>query len=393
MINRIIFLIENRFYSRDYQRFGIELLRNNGFCVEIWELWPILYPELLQSRNAQDMFYDEGLVGFNAKTDAYVRLSILSDRDFVINLVSYNHGNLWVYKALSKSGADYAVMYANSLPMPAVNNKSLFKILEENIRYLASFRRVNRWKSLYMNLPSWFNNIKSPRLILAGGDRCIDNRYPFDKNTEILNGHSFDYDLYLKYKDTPVTERPIAVFLDEFLPFHPDYVFMGNKAFSAAEAYFPSLNGFFDLVEKETGLEVVIAAHPKSDYENRPDCFNGRRCIKGKTLDLVREAKLVLAHASTSLNIANLFYKPVIFITSLDLDKSYAGVYISEIAKWFGKKPININNDYQIDWDAELMCNKEKYEAYRKAYIKSSGSEVLPLWQIVANELKRGFHN
>jgi len=38
MIKRIIFLVEMKFNFRDYQRFGIEILQQNGFSVEVWDM-------------------------------------------------------------------------------------------------------------------------------------------------------------------------------------------------------------------------------------------------------------------------------------------------------------------------------------------------------------------
>jgi len=388
MIERIVFLTQNRLYSRDYQRFGVELLRKNGFCVEIWELASILYPKFLQSFNVQDMFNGADSVKFGSKRCAYARLSALSGKDFVINFVSYIPGNLWVYRALSKSGADYAVMYTNSLPVPVIDN-SLFQILMEKVRQLTSLRRIETWKRLYMKLPLQYLGVKPASLILAGGTKCFNYHYTLDKNIEVLQIHALDYDLYLKEKDSFCTEKPIAVFLDEFLPFHPDHIIVGGKSSITAEKYFSLLNGFFDFVEKETGLELVIAAHPKSDYENHPDYFKGRRCIKGKTLDLVRESKLVLAHASTSLNIANLFYKPIIFITCSDLDKTWDGCQIREMAKSFGKTALSMDENNNIDLKAELTVSKEHYDNYRRGYIKIEDSEELPFWQIVTNRLKK----
>src|SRR3989338_6655636 len=119
MINRIIFLIDRRFDLRDYQRFGIELLEKNGFHVETWDLTNIFHPEFFKKSNTlQGLFTYMGLALFNNKLEAYNKLENLSRTDFVVSFVSYNFYSMGIYRALSKSYADYAVSCVNALPEP-----------------------------------------------------------------------------------------------------------------------------------------------------------------------------------------------------------------------------------------------------------------------------------
>ena len=41
-IKKVIYIIETRFNKRDYDRFGIEILKKNGFEVEVWDFTPFL---------------------------------------------------------------------------------------------------------------------------------------------------------------------------------------------------------------------------------------------------------------------------------------------------------------------------------------------------------------
>jgi len=45
-IRKIIFLYSSIFCERDYKRFGIELLKQNNFEVEVWEISPIIFPQV-----------------------------------------------------------------------------------------------------------------------------------------------------------------------------------------------------------------------------------------------------------------------------------------------------------------------------------------------------------
>ena len=317
------------------------------------------------------------------------KLSCLLHTDFVINLISYRFCNLGIYRALSKSHARYAVFNANTLPF--IDVKGHWQHLLQGIfSALSSLRSLKTWKALFMKLPFRLFGIKAACLVLAGGYESVkDIGYPVDKNTETLFIHALDYDLYLKEKDCACTERAIAVFLDECMMFHPDYIMSeSSKVPISVDRYYQLLNNFFDIVEEKTGYEVIIAAHPRFDYEGLPDYFKGRKCIRGKTVSLVKECKLVLAHSSTALNFANLFYKPAVFIVCSDFDKSWEDYWIRVMSMCYGKKPIFMDKNDNFDLKVELIVSKKHYDNYRRAYIKTKDSENLPFWQIVANRLK-----
>lgn len=388
MIERIILIIEARFTLRDYNRFGIEVLQKNGFKVEVWELSPILRQEYFKKYTPPDAFSYDGFFLFKDKRDAYDKLANLSSRDFIISIVGYSVNTLWVYRALNKSSAKYAVFYVDSVPVP-VSNENRLLILA---RKIAGIRYLETWKRLFMKLPLRLLGTKPASLILTDGDNRFNyNSYSANKNAEILHIHALDYDLYLREKDKPYVEKPIVVYIDIFLPLHPDYMITNEEVPIAVDKYYALLNKLFEFVEKKTGFEIVIAAHPRSYYEKLPDYFNGRKCIKGNTVGLIKECRFVISQASTAVNFANLFYKPVIFITASDFENTWEIHNTREMAKCFGKKPVFMERPEEINFEEEMKVNKDNYDAYRENYIKKSGSEELPFWQVVANRLKKGF--
>jgi hypothetical protein len=393
MIGRILFLLDIPFNQPLFQRFGVELLLENGFNVAVWDLTNILHPDLAKNYQPPDPIDWPGCKTFNNKKVALEEMRNLPSATFIINFIGYSPKSYCVYRAISASQAEYAVSMAGAIPSPYMGiskRERIFSYLKrldkvsggELVNYIANYS--------FYHLPFTWLGLKPASLILAGGKESLVYPYPVNKSTEILWAHSLDYDLYLKERNVPPSERPIAVFLDEYLPFHPDYLHAGIQAPITADRYYPLLNRFFSLAERELGLKVVIAAHPRSHYEKPPDYFEGRELVRGKTIQLVRQSQLVLSHYSTALSFANLFHKPVMFLTSSDLDKSWLGPSIRVMANWFGKTPICTDGDAIIDWAQELTVNRGHYEHYRQAYIKTEHSEGLPFWQIVANRLRKG---
>lgn len=398
MIKRVIFLVESPFNSRDYKRFGVEIFQKSGFNVEVWDFTPILYPDFFHNYMPSDQTNYPKLKLFYSQKEAVDILLNLSNEDFIINLFSYSSKHLQYYRALSKSKADYAVIVSNAIPDTGENaetstNASLKKLKDSLFYKLRMAWKIfiphEMWGIIFWRLPFKFFRIKSAKLIIAGGERCLKYKYPIDKKTQILWSHSFDYDLYLSEKELSSNSHSIAIFLDEYLPFHSDFGRLKLKSPVSPDRYYSLLDRFFARVEKELGFKVVIAAHPRSKYENLPDYFSGRECIKGQTVRLIKECSLVLAHRSTALNFANLFQKPVIFLTDSEVMKVPEGPDVPTIAHWFGKKPIYLDEETsQIDWEKELTIDIERYNFYRAAYIKTKNSPDIPSWQILINRLK-----
>jgi len=230
---------------------------------------------------------------------------------------------------------------------------------------------------------------------ILGGEKSTGIlSYPANNSTIQLWTHMPDYDIYLQDK-TELNDscKNTGVFLDEYLPLHPDYLTLGFEFPIAPDVYYSKICNFFKTLEKNMDTEIVIAAHPRSDYDKLPDYFCGRTIIKGKTAQLVKESSFVIAHDSTSINFAILYRKPIVFITTDDLQKLISGpcafgLFIPAIASALGKIPLNIDHTSGFNRDKEMEINEEAYLRYRNNYIKKTGSPEKPLWEIFCSYLQ-----
>ena len=80
MNNKIIFIVESQFTKRDYNRFGIELLKKLGHQIEIWDLTPFLRPNLYLNYTPPDLYYNNHKI-INSKLEANNQLSSLLSVD------------------------------------------------------------------------------------------------------------------------------------------------------------------------------------------------------------------------------------------------------------------------------------------------------------------------
>jgi hypothetical protein len=389
VIQRIILLTQFPFTRRDYDRFGVEVLMQNGFDVAVWDCTPMVNPHVCAGHAVEPPLCRDTVV-FHEKGGFVRALRGLSKQDIIISLVLFDVQSWWIYRVMSASVAEYAFFCANAAPsigavkVPGVQKLAkIFKLFEPG-----AWARL--FRKLFPRIPLVFLGVKPARFVLLGGEKSLAYHIPHNVHTEKIWAHTLDYDIYLKERAAPIVEKKTAVFIDEYFPFHPDWAYWGVAPSITAAAYYPALNRFFDLFEKTCGMSVVIAAHPRSKYEDHPDYFNGRPWMRGRTAQLIRDSTVVLVHYSTALCFANVYDKPVIFLTDRELEAGNQRFFINAMAEWFGKKSIRVDCDSPVDWDAEMTIDRVKYRAYRQAYIKTSQSPDTPFWQIVADRLKKG---
>jgi len=402
-IKKVIYFVFAPFCQRDYKRFGIEIMNNNGFLVEVWDFTPIIYPEAFQAVkpiDSIDISKHNYYKIYLRKTEAKQAIANLKKDTIIISIApGYSFKTYFIYKELSKTNIPYCFFCSNAIPTYTKIKELYSGINKRSIDYFycklnsINLQRISEF--IFKNISHYYLPIKFSKFIFAGGSQSILNyNIPRSVDTKIVWCHTLDYDLYLDnikagFKKKLKSEKYV-LFIDGYVPFHPDYFFRNVKPPTTPEIYYPILCNFFKYVEEKTGLKVIIAAHPRSKYEEHPDYFGGREVIRGKTRDLIRGCEFVLTHYSTSLNFAVLYKKPVIFITTNDLERSTIDAnYIYSYSWELKRTAYNIEQSYDIDWNKELIINQKIYNNYKEKYIKKNGSKEEYFWQIAADEIKK----
>ena len=248
----------------------------------------------------------------------------------------------------------------------------------------------NKLQSL---LPRKKNNNLTPKFMIIGGEESY-YKYKNLKNINIIKAHSFDYDTYLEEEydnKNPQIKNCYAVFLDSFIPYHPDYLYMNMPPYCSAENYYPDLNNFFNYLESLMNLQIVIAAHPKADYSKKNNPYDNRKIFFNKTTNLVKHSKMVLTHVSTSTHFAVLYKKPIIFLNSSKYSSRYFNA-INSYSHIFDKEPIEVDN-YNEKKELDLKINQERYTAYKNKYIKISGTPEKKIWEIFISNIEKSVKN
>lgn len=243
---------------------------------------------------------------------------------------------------------------ANTLPIP--------KTLLDGLSFLSSPKKMWHFIMRKVNALYWkFNDIHY-RSVFSSSDRC-EGRIPINHP---------DYEKFsscigvTKESMGLLEEKRYAVFYDSYYPLHPDFKFIHKISMNVDhEKYLRSLNSYFSRFEDKYDVQVIIAAHPRSNYPE--NAFGGRSIIKGKTCELTICSDYVINHSSNSTSFAALDNKPIVFITNDEMEKCrFMSRYIDTLSSVLGKQKYNIDH-HEID---SIPVDKIE-EKFRNSYIRS----------------------
>lgn len=380
----IYILVESPFTKRDFERFGIEILRSN-FSVKVFDFSNYIDSEF-NKHHEVDRYVVPELKTFSNTDSLSLEIENSKNNDnVVIDYLSTDPRAFIIRKHFKIINSRFVTIQNGLIPISPTESSLLPQLKSKKF----SFREIK--KLILKNFYKSFKNSKheSDIIVVSGkeGDRRVDN------SIQKIYSHSFDYDIYIqnKKKITVLDPGPYSVFLDEDMIFHSDYLHDGFKPPMKSKKYYSTLNIFFDWIESNLGVKVIWALHPRSKFEPNDEIFKGRFVYKFKTFDLVANSKFVLLHSSTSISFPILFEKPLVFMTMKDLNASWIGPRINFRASCFGKKPLFIDNvkDYESNFSENLDINHELYKSYKDNYIKYPGTKDKLSWEIFSEEIQK----
>lgn len=419
----LIFIVETPFMQRDEDRYGILYLMQNGINVKVFDLTLFLRPHL---RDLKIEYTIER--SYIYKVETYEVFNELSNQidssDYILYFLGYNQ---LILEMVLRNKPTIVYTYTNTIPFyfkkisfwyslsllyffcQIKDEKLLFHPLKFINKFIEALAGRLRSKVEKSNEPNFYNKY----LVIAGGLNSVDNRYPIEINNDQKKiwCHTLDYDIYLNLIRASFSKEIIIndiyqksyklktfeyiLFLDEYLPFHPDYKIQNIPPDETAQNYYKSLCIFFEEIEKKFKKEIIIAAHPRSNYQDRPNYFGNRKVFLNNTGILVKNSELVLMHASTSINFVNLFKKKVIFFCTYNMSCRMKR-YVKILANWHDTGVVQLDrNGYPIDqkFINNIASGKAfiNYLDYRESYIKKTGSPEKYSWEILLDKIKSSY--
>ena len=231
-----------------------------------------------------------------------------------------------------------------------------------------------------------------PNQVLVGGSEEVARvRRDYPRSTWALLASSSDYSNYLQLENLSENSQEFTIYLDTGFPGFPrDEIIEKIVEQVSGEDWYPKLNKFFGFVESVLTTKVEIAIHPKHIGRDHQSMFGSRSTIGGRTPEIVSKCSLVMATNSTSISYAVAFAKPLILVTSDQIQNGrdqYKASLIANIARETGAKIFNIDRQYTAqELRDALVIDHAKRESYKRKYL-TSRTDDKPNYQVLLDEV------
>lgn len=381
------------FDANDYERFDIEYMLRRGMRVTIVDVADIVIPESPRHREAYADWPEINFEIVAQRAELPRVFGSLNDADLVVNFVSDRHvsaRNLFVLRAISRMKAPSLILAANAHPGFVASDR-VRPSLASRIRELpAKAMRTNLLNSLLGRMPCEILGVQAADIIIHGGRRSLIDSALTGPATKKIYAHSFDFDRIMRLRKSMPPQSDTAVFIDQGVIGHREYLNPAMRGNFNGAQYFQSLRTLFDRIETETGLRVVIAAHPNSTLSYDQGEFGAREIVRGRSIEMVAASQMVVYHNSALIGAAVALNKPILMITSReDMYRrgSESAGYHHGFARALGKEICFLDEIGNLNIDAATRIDRDAYHKYIVDYMKLDDSPDLPFWQIVLDSV------
>jgi hypothetical protein len=391
---KLVYLLKQPLSARDAERFGILSARARGHDVTVLDLHDLIFPEVAVVRADSAPSADVIARRISTWREFAGCRALVADADLVVSIVrSYGMcaRSLRVYRMFAETGTPYLALAP--LVDPIFADRRLAKpLIKRAFDQIKRFRLQEIGASLLSRIPFKALGLPQARYFVYNGTASRGPNQMVGVGTVTIDTHAHDFDLALRARGEASALRDQAVFLDQDLPFHPDFAAAGHRPLEPTR-YLAELNAAFDRIESELGLKVVVAAHPRANAERTRQAYGGRRVVFGETAQTVAESRLVLAHYSRSCNFAVILEKPLMLLVTRQICEwvPWLRGYIDNFSAALGTRPRHYDNPAAFALDDAFAFDRDAYRNFTAKFIKAPGSPERPYWDIVFDRVEADF--
>ena len=214
-----------------------------------------------------------------------------------------------------------------------------------------------------------------------------------NQKTSIIKVDSPELELFLKAKKRRKKITSNIVFIDDVVEgsFDDKLGYAQDRYRRSSDYWGPTGNLLNHIKNYFPNYKILIAAHHRRNENDIP--IKNYKFYFDQTSELIKNTKLVLCHNSFACQIAVLFKKPIIFLTSDYYQKyhHHSHVLTIELSKALGTQLIHIGKNFEknssvIKKIKQAKINTSKYEEYRKKYIQFD-SKIHGRWKNILKNL------
>lgn len=266
------------------------------------------------------------------------------------------------------------------------NTKTAFISMESSLQNRKSFLEKLKilffdpllFLKLFLIKLNYYENFKLNYDYVFTAGKLSEINYKKNSDSKVFKIHHYDFDLFKNIKKK-IKPKNYALFLSPASQnpdiydknpgrFNKNYLLWNNKN------YLKNIKYFLKKISYYTKKQIIVAEHPKEEKDISK--LLGFKSYKGLSAELIKNASFVVCFDTTAYQIAVLFRKPIIFLTSKNLPEAIIKD-IKNRSLFFHKLPIKIENDFNYDYiKSNLHINKKIYKKYIKFYITNTSKSL-----------------
>lgn len=394
-IKNIIIMTILPIVQRDFDRFGIGYFISQDINLTVLNIRELIYKNISVNYEIDKIENGFEYIEINTLNNLDKELKKHNPEDtIIICFFGFGASSLNIYKILSKYNIKFGAIYAGAVPEIAYASSESF--INKLARLRKSYSAYTLFKKvlnkIYTKATLRFkkNKIREYDFVVVGGKVGNSMKQNTSSKTKIIKAHALDREFILNDKNIEDISSKYIVYLDEYLPYHFDNYLVGwDFAEKIADIYYKKMNIFLDYLSKRYDKEVVICAHPRSEY-NKHKVWNNKKIVLFETYNYVKQSFICLTHASTSTNFAVMLNKPISFLYLKEIE--FYKFPIDAVAKSLGKNIVDIDlSKSELDKIDFINLNQSKYQEYVKNYITENIEDKRHFWENVLQELEKEY--
>lgn len=390
---RLLYMAGWPMNERDWSRFGVSHFVRSGHHVEIANLADWIHPRLDKPWDEEVRSPDTPVHYIAGVRDLLDMRHIFKRFDAVIVLLqsAFLMSRTWIpYVLLARAGSPYLVL--GPAVMPGIRLDAKAAPPRQRLRdATARLSQMNPLNSIIARLPARWLGVAPAAVVLKPSEDSQTAPVFTGPDTKVLHSCTDDYENVVRLRRRTSERKDQAVFIDQHMPHHQDFKELNARPINA-DAYYDCLRRYFDRFEAATGLQTVIAAHPRASVDELREVFNGRPVFKGRTAELISESRAVLGHDSTVLGVAAALRTPVALLATKPtyFQQTYDKYCYEMFSRELGAPLIFIDDPETalVPPLPDLTVNEDLCAAYERRYLRCEGAPETPRWAVVESALQ-----
>lgn len=339
-----IICIANDFWANSDEEWGFNLMKQNGYQVELWRIG-----ELMGFTVFESLQFEYPVKHFKTHRELYFCIARQKMKDTLF-LRFYGCESLHLGMAeICLLGGKYYVI-----------DFSATNILKHSMLYEKKIKSTKRhWMDYF--LPA-YSFLGSRHNLLS-----VKSSYQIEHGNNVYL-HTYDYDVFLRQKrcasQAVSAEKPYILFIDQNFFDHKDLKNGKVKKWIPDEEQFiAEMRRFLEQVEAQFDMPVVVSAHPITAGRIK-EIYGERKIVYGDTCGYTKNAELVISCCSGAIGFAVMHGKPILLYNNFQLRRSmfYMDMQMPK-ARVLKAKIVDISRDPE-EMDLKQYVTKPDYKEY-----------------------------